>query len=317
MTEESPELIAALGIVARVYGAPDPASAIRQACAELLEKVGYEAGRPHLDRVVEAVEARVSRRHIPVSGLLRVEPDHYEIELSASESRNRQRFSLGHEIGHILVLEAVAEEPGALQGVLQTHSSRMLERLCDLAASELFLPMVDFCRKLSAGPLTYEGVAALARFYEMSLDAVLVRVTQALPGVGVSLLRRETSYSHARPLGTRSYGRDRGLRLPPVIGETAFRPPLMRRALVGGGRSVTRSLAIEWPGFRLREVDALLLARPPRPPTRRTVDQRGQSLRATDADFLLFIHRNGQPSAAWSDITGRARQAARAEKVPN
>lgn len=287
------------------HGVDTARDAMTRTCARLLDEIGYESGPPRIDQILGTMEVRVFRRDMQEAGALTIEPDHYVITLRSSDPETRQRFTLGHELGHILLLENLAFDHCALTEVLHTRRNTHVEELCDVAAGELLLPMRDF-RKQALTPLTYERLKALRRTYRMSLDSVLVRLTEAIPGTRIALLKRyRVAGTTARPLQVRLLGREKRLWLPTVIGERAFRPNMFAQAAAHGGRTVTDRLIIESSQRRMRDVRALLVANPTDEPTHRFSTDRTKVLHARDADFILIMQNADQPRDDWSSIAGR------------
>lgn len=90
----------------------------------------------------------------------------YRICVNANDSIERRRFTICHEIAHIVL------------GLKSDHrtqawtSSRPLpERLCDLFAAELLLPAVLFKPAAEAAPIGLASIDALARMFEASVTA--------------------------------------------------------------------------------------------------------------------------------------------------
>lgn len=90
----------------------------------------------------------------------------YRICVNANDSIERRRFTICHEIAHIVL------------GLKSDHrtqawtSSRPLpERLCDLFAAELLLPAALFKPAAEAAPTSFASIEALAKTFEASVTA--------------------------------------------------------------------------------------------------------------------------------------------------
>jgi hypothetical protein len=95
------------------------------------------------------------------------------IKINATSPRARKRFTLAHEIGHLLL-----GEPGLRSSC--GHND-MLERKCDAIASELLMPTdeaVPFIKNL--GEPSPEKLRAIASHFDVSLQAAAFRVHRDL-----------------------------------------------------------------------------------------------------------------------------------------
>lgn len=147
----------------------------------------FDREPPPLREIAQSVGIeRVDRREtLPVSGLLlETRPRSFVALIRASDPPARQRFSLAHEIAHVLVHSA---------GVTSDLSCRnaTIERLCDRLAAELLLPAgmydtsrpslqpaLDIARRCRASE-----VAAVLRLADLDPTViVLAWSTRARPG---------------------------------------------------------------------------------------------------------------------------------------
>lgn len=108
------------------------------------------------------------------AGCTYVDGIHFRIRLRSSDSVERRRFTLAHEICHIFF------ESTRLHGVVDHEVGRpsqkiLLERLCDLGASELLFPRAAF-RALCPEEPDFDDVAELARHFGASLEATATRI---------------------------------------------------------------------------------------------------------------------------------------------
>src|SRR5713101_499334 len=115
--------------------------------------------------------SRIIEEKLPFEGgLFQLADRELVIKLNSESSFVRKRFTLAHEIGHLL-LKTVP----ALRSTRRTDQA--LERTCDLVAAELLMPTaeaVDFVRGL--GPPAPETLRVIASKYEVSLRTAAIRV---------------------------------------------------------------------------------------------------------------------------------------------
>ena len=93
------------------------------------------------------------------------------IIVNGSHSEERQRFTVLHEIGHI-VLELPSNHHGATvkTGALLRYARRPEEEMhCDVFAAECLLPHVPFAAEVVAADISLEAVKSLARRFGASL----------------------------------------------------------------------------------------------------------------------------------------------------
>lgn len=109
---------------------------------------------------------------LPVSGLAHWSRGRWLILLKASEAPARQRFSLGHELKHILdhrfVDTLYAEIPDQAR-------AEFIERVCDYFAACLLMPRPWVKRAWTSG---VQGLPALASRFGVSQSAMQVRLNQ-------------------------------------------------------------------------------------------------------------------------------------------
>lgn len=148
----------------------------------------------------------VAEKVMPRSGCLVPVAGGYRIELNASETRGRKRFSHAHEIGHLLV-PAYEQQPKHRDDSTTGEYGQKDEEefLCDVAATELLMPLPVF-RSLTAG--REPGVVVLAEAaecFEVSLEAAGVRLAQtATGGVAVVVWEETLKTSQSREMANQA-----------------------------------------------------------------------------------------------------------------
>lgn len=103
-------------------------------------------------------------------GVFREEDGRLVIKLNAGGSPLRRRFTLAHEVAHLLV----GTVPGFRKACLSDGS---LERTCDLVAAELLMPVDEVTSfVMHLGQPSPEKLKAVAAGYDVSLHAAAIRV---------------------------------------------------------------------------------------------------------------------------------------------
>lgn len=101
------------------------------------------------------------------------------LRVNKSRPESRQRFSIGHEIGHTLFPEyqlAVRCRKGIDRNWAEPED--LLETLCDVAASELMFPDPWFRQRIDSLELSAASIASLASEYLASRDATARRLVE-------------------------------------------------------------------------------------------------------------------------------------------
>lgn len=114
--------------------------------------------------------SRIVEEHLSFEGgVFRLPSDELIIKLNAASPLTRKRFTLAHEIGHLLL-----GEPGLRSSCGRNQE---LERKCDAIASELLMPTdeaVEYVKGL--GKPSPNKLKAIASRYAVSLQAAAIRV---------------------------------------------------------------------------------------------------------------------------------------------
>lgn len=112
--------------------------------------------------------------------------------------RARVAFTIAHEITHTFFPNSTG---GArFRSICESNSreANELERLCDLGASELLMPLRDF-RRHAAGRFSLRNVEEFSQAFGSSFEATVFRLASAHPGKAISgLLRYRLSLPEQR-----------------------------------------------------------------------------------------------------------------------
>jgi Zn-dependent peptidase ImmA (M78 family) len=115
------------------------------------------------------------REHFPAAGTSTKTDYGWLIVLRGSDALVRQRFTLAHEIKHILD-DSLIDLPGGLYPALGGYSARdSTERICDRFAGALLMPKALLRADWADG---LQDMAKLAKRYDVSRDAMSVRLSQ-------------------------------------------------------------------------------------------------------------------------------------------
>ena len=118
------------------------------------------------------VTAVVDDDSIPVVGELRRENGAFRILCSAGQSTTRRRFTIAHELGHVLFETSGPRPP---------RVGADLERLCDMLAAEILMPKAIFEATLERSSIDGSVVRRLALTFQTSLTATVLRCAELRP----------------------------------------------------------------------------------------------------------------------------------------
>ena len=141
---------------------------------EFLRKAGIESVPVNVGRLAAAANATVKVAHDLAddeSGQTTSYQGKHFIIVNGNHSEVRQRFTVLHEIGHI-VLELPSNHHGATlkTGALLRYARRPEEEmLCDVFAAECLLPHKPFAERVVASDISLDAVKSLARQFVASL----------------------------------------------------------------------------------------------------------------------------------------------------
>jgi Zn-dependent peptidase ImmA (M78 family) len=115
------------------------------------------------------------REGFPTSGMATKTDYGWIIVLNSEEAVVRQRFSLAHEIKHVLDDGLIDLAGGLYPGTRGYSADERTERVCDRFAAALLMPKVLLRADWSDG---LQDVARLAKRYHVSRAAMSVRLSQ-------------------------------------------------------------------------------------------------------------------------------------------
>ena len=151
-----------------------------------------------------------------LEGLLERHGSSYVIGVNARRPSTRQRFTIAHEIAHQLVNQTLLPDSPGIDARRASffksqssddHIERRIERLCDIAASELLLPerLLQKDHLVGTGP-SLDTLREISQSYQVSPQAAGIRLIeggwwsavwthwhQAERGTGESRIRAEWS----------------------------------------------------------------------------------------------------------------------------
>lgn len=166
---------------------------MRIACRTLLEEsdVGRSLPIP-LRPLCRRLGIEVVRRRVAGSGTLRSANGHLEIWLpSGAENWRRTRFTVAHEIAHILLFSAW-QQAGCSLGThaFGSHEEAEIESVCNLGAAELLMPREPLATMLAEGGVSPSALRNLYDACLVSYESMLYRLAEINSSSAVILWRK-------------------------------------------------------------------------------------------------------------------------------
>jgi Zn-dependent peptidase ImmA (M78 family) len=148
----------------------DPEKLVLRLCRDLLARCLTSTGPTNL-RVMGSIQGARHIRTAPInpasgcSGILVPHDGGYEVTVNATEPPERRNFSIAHEIVHTFFRDVWP----------CCHPSAVEEKLCDIGAAELTMPLARFSARLRTYGLTLEGIDKCTREFGVSFEAAARR----------------------------------------------------------------------------------------------------------------------------------------------
>ena len=129
----------------------------------------------------------IQDQHPGVDAMLVPLPNGYSVVINENAPHTRQRYSLAHELGHIMLLTAESStlSPTAptrfRSSASATKNMKAEERLCDAIAAELLMPETMFSSAIEDSRRSLKQLPRLAGQFGTSLTATAIRYWELLP----------------------------------------------------------------------------------------------------------------------------------------
>ena len=127
---------------------------------------------------------RIEEIDIPATSLLILRPDSkFTLFLKPRMPVVRKRFSIAHELGHLLLRPLVGEETRHWSQIdlSQDHYGRRIENLCDKMAANILMPSRSFSQTAEQYGWSLETATNLARKLKVSSVAAIRRLVDIAP----------------------------------------------------------------------------------------------------------------------------------------
>jgi len=173
------------------YDSQTPEGAILNACQALIQNSHSRGFSTDFNKLLNSCHSRVIEKNIAMDGRLEIEDNGYAIYVSKKQSEARKRFSIAHELGHILIIEGLFHKPKLLKLLRYHNYWKRVEHLCDLAASEILLPTNHFIEQIKKFGLNSESIDRICKYYGTSRDSFFVKFTNVFKPSAIVLCKSQ------------------------------------------------------------------------------------------------------------------------------
>ncbi|MHA6823933.1 ImmA/IrrE family metallo-endopeptidase [Ralstonia pseudosolanacearum] len=176
---------------------PHTSESIEQAAELLVRQAGVRSAPVDLNLIAEHLKAKIHYQTLEdqVSGVLIVQGGDRHILINSAHHPNRQRFTVGHELGHLVlhdgegdqlfvdtqlrVYQRVGEPTSAAYSKPSSGTTPQQEREANMFAAALLMP-APMVRYAALGHDLWDeaGVAALSTMFAVSEQAMSIRLQQ-------------------------------------------------------------------------------------------------------------------------------------------
>lgn len=141
-----------------------------------------QSKRADLNAICATVGVSIQYKPLGVDALLQEMETGYIASINSASSKVRQRFSIAHEVGHVMLYNAtgLAQAFGHLSPNERKSSEAIeIEELCNRFAAELLMPIADWQKQIFSEGISLKVIRRLMSRYEVSISAAARRVIDA------------------------------------------------------------------------------------------------------------------------------------------
>lgn len=275
-----------LGGLCTRHGVAEVGEALIAACRHFTASHSKNDPPVKLDPLLKATGARREVRRLAGDGRLEVDADgRFIVVVDDDQHWSRQRFTIAHELAHIVLFSEFVNDPEALRHLRSPELWPVVERACNVAAAELLMPADDIASATARFGLSPEGLGRLQARYAVSWSALLVRLSEVL-ALPVAVFRWHARHGSEpeRWRVHRFYGAGQGLWFPAGMTTRHFSVPVVERAAAEG----------------LAEADLIVDV-----PTEARISALASSLieaRASQVQEVLFGPRPPEEGSRWPEV---------------
>lgn len=243
-------------------------------------------------------------------GTLSLEPGGWRISIRDGTPYRRARFTVAHEIGHIILYEQLADEPEALRALQDAEHWHAVERTCNLLAAEMLMPREDFQSSALTCSLHPVGLRTLYDHYLVSWEPLLLRITEVFGGSLVPFARFRRHAGERLALRVKRSPAGRGVWMPAGLTSRYLHPDVVEQAYVHGAAGA-EAVYIDLRGHAAPRPAAMAISLSAARDAHRRRPASLEGFRAPEeprTPFDVALLLNSAPTAAWRGLLANTEQ---------
>lgn len=117
--------------------------------------------------------------------LLFIKNENYTIEFNNSKNWRRQRFTIAHEIFHVILFDLFSDTVDFNNVDLKT-----IEYICNMGASEILVPNAEIKKDILNKKITLDLIEKLVEKYMVSYSVIFRKINQLYPETSIYIWRK-------------------------------------------------------------------------------------------------------------------------------
>lgn len=161
-----------------LFNTPDEKAAVRVMCRQILASLNLTTPPIPLKPICKKFNLKVNYTSVSKKedSFLKLAPNGFEIEISKQKNWRRNRFTIAHELTHLIIFNAINTPINSFDR--KQHDE--IEKLCDIGASELLISETELSRNLHQHGLNKNGLKFLYDKFMVSYDALFLKLAEFL-----------------------------------------------------------------------------------------------------------------------------------------
>ncbi len=161
-----------------LFNTPDEKSAVKVICRQILASLNLTTAPIPLKPICKKFNLKVSYNSVTKKedSFLKIAPNGFEIEISKQKNWRRNRFTIAHELTHLIIFNAINTPINSFDR--KQHDE--IEKLCDIGASELLINELELEKNLLDYGISSEGLKTIYDKFMVSYDALFLKLSEHL-----------------------------------------------------------------------------------------------------------------------------------------